>query len=124
MALQAEEYGANDKIFVMAEDGVVELVNVATGEVLTKQDVHKGDIFMAVQTKEVALKNWVELAVERSKISGMPVVFWLDKNRPHDAEVLKKIRKYLADLDLSTSWDGNRPTITAQIDYRVVVKTV
>ncbi|MCG7304427.1 MULTISPECIES: NADP-dependent isocitrate dehydrogenase [Micrococcaceae] len=98
MAQKAEEYGSHDKTFQLEEDGTVEVVNSA-GDVLISHEVEAGDIWRACQTKDLPIRNWVELAVERSRQSGMPVVFWLDENRAHDANLIEKVNTYLKDLD-------------------------
>jgi isocitrate dehydrogenase len=98
MAQKAEEYGSHDKTFEAAATGVVWVVT-EDGKVLLEQDVEPGDIFRACQTKDAPIKDWVQLAVRRARASGMPAVFWLDETRAHDAEVLKKVRTYLADED-------------------------
>ena len=98
MAQKAEEYGSHDKTFQLEEDGTVEVVNSA-GEVLISHEVEAGDIWRACQTKDLPIRNWVELAVERSRQSGMPAVFWLDENRAHDANLIEKVNTYLKDLD-------------------------
>ena len=98
MAQKAEEYGSHDKTFQLEEDGTVEVVNSA-GEVLISHEIEAGDIWRACQTKDLPIRNWVELAVERSRQSGMPAVFWLDENRAHDANLIKKVNTYLKDLD-------------------------
>jgi len=98
MAKKAEEYGSHDKTFIAPADGVIRIVNAA-GETLLEQKVETGDIFRACQAKDVAIKDWVKLAVNRSRASGEPVVFWLDENRGHDAEIIKKVKKYLPEFD-------------------------
>lgn len=98
MAQKAEEYGSHDKTFQLEEDGTVEVVNSA-GDVLISHEVEAGDIWRACQTKDLPIRNWVELAVERSRQSGMPAVFWLDENRAHDANLIEKVNTYLKDLD-------------------------
>lgn len=98
MAQKAEEYGSHDKTFQLEEDGTVEVVNSA-GDVLISHEVEAGDIWRACQTKDLPIRNWVELAVERSRQSGMPAVFWLDENRAHDANLIEKVNTYLQDLD-------------------------
>ena len=98
MAQKAEEYGSHDKTFQLEEDGTVEVVNSA-GDVLISHEVEAGDIWRAGQTKDLPIRNWVELAVERSRQSGMPAVFWLDENRAHDANLIEKVNTYLKDLD-------------------------
>jgi len=99
MAQQAEEYGSHDKTFEISEDGIANIVDLATGEVLLTQNVEQGDIFRMCQVKDAAIRDWVKLAVTRSRQSGMPVVFWLDPYRPHEAELIKKVDRYLMDHD-------------------------
>ena len=98
MAQAAEEYGSHDKTFEIAADGKVEVINQA-GEVLISHNVHKGDIWRATQTKDVAIRDWVKLAVTRARATGVPAVFWLDANRSHDAAVIAKANEYLKDHD-------------------------
>jgi isocitrate dehydrogenase len=98
MAKKAEEYGSHDKTFEMTEDGTMRIVN-ADGEVLTEHSVEEGDIWRACQTKDEAIRDWVKLAVTRSRQSGMPSIFWLDVERAHDMELAKKVRLYLQDYD-------------------------
>lgn len=99
MAQQAEEYGSHDKTFEIAEDGVANIVDLATGEVLLTQNVEQGDIWRMCQVKDAPIRDWVKLAVTRARNSGMPAVFWLDPYRPHEAELIKKVQKYLKDHD-------------------------
>ncbi|MDB5953878.1 NADP-dependent isocitrate dehydrogenase [Ramlibacter sp.] len=99
MAQQAEEYGSHDKTFEIAEDGVANITDLATGEVLMTQKVEQGDIWRMCQTKDAAIRDWVKLAVTRARNSGMTTVFWLDSYRPHEAEMRKKVAKYLKDHD-------------------------
>ncbi|MDF1630628.1 MAG: NADP-dependent isocitrate dehydrogenase [Alcanivoracaceae bacterium] len=98
MAQQAEEYGSHDKTFELPEDGVAQVVNQA-GEVLFSQNVEKGDIWRMCQTKDAPIRDWVRLAVQRARLSGMPAVFWLDSERAHDAQMIKKVERYLKDHD-------------------------
>ncbi|MDO4910007.1 MAG: NADP-dependent isocitrate dehydrogenase [Corynebacterium sp.] len=98
MAQKAEEYGSHDKTFVV-EDGRVEVRNSA-GEVLLSHEVHQGDIWRACQTKDAPIHNWVKLAVERSRISGMPAVFWLDPERAHDRNIRTLVERYLEQEDI------------------------
>lgn len=98
MAQKAEEYGSHDKTFEIEADGKVELID-EQGNVLTSHNVEEGDIWRACQAKDAPIKDWVQLAVKRSRLSGMPAVFWLDEKRAHDAQVLKKVHQYLAQLD-------------------------
>ena len=99
MAQKAEEYGSHDKTFEIAGPGTVRVVDTATGATLLSHDVDAGDIWRACQTKDAPIRNWVELAVSRARATGSPAVFWLDETRGHDAEVLKKVRAQLAELD-------------------------
>lgn len=106
MAKKAEEYGSHDKTFEAEAAGTIR-VNDDSGKVLLEQTVQKGDIFRMCQTKDVAIQDWVKLAVRRSRATGDPAVFWLDANRAHDREIIKKIEKYLPehdtrDLDIHT----------------------
>ncbi len=99
MAQQAEEYGSHDKTFEIPEDGVANIVDVDTGEVLLTQNVEEGDIWRMPVVKDAPIRDWVKLAVTRARESGMPVVFWLDQERPHENELRKKVNTYLADHD-------------------------
>ncbi len=98
MAQKAEEYGSHDKTFEIAADGRVEVRNSA-GEALMAHDVHAGDIFRACQAKDAPIRDWVQLAVRRSRLSGMPAVFWLDEARAHDRNLIEKVTTYLAEED-------------------------
>ncbi|MBC5993715.1 NADP-dependent isocitrate dehydrogenase [Pontibacter cellulosilyticus] len=98
MAQKAEEYGSHDKTFEMAEAGTVRIVD-ANGNTLMEQQVEKGDIFRACQTKDVAIQDWVKLAVTRARITNTPAIFWLDPQRAHDSNLIKKVEKYLQDHD-------------------------
>ena len=100
MAQKAEEYGSHDKTFEAKDNGVI-TVKTLDGNVLLEQKVEKGDIFRMCQTKDIAIRDWVKLAVKRAKVSGSPAVFWLDENRGHDAEIIKKVKQYLNDHDTS-----------------------
>ena len=100
MAQKAEEYGSHDKTFTMSGAGVVRVVN-DNGETLLEQDVAQGDIFRMCQVKDAPIQDWVKLAVTRAKATGTPTVFWLDENRGHDAQMIKKVNTYLADHDTS-----------------------
>ena len=99
MAQKAEEYGSHDKTFEIAEDGVANIVDVDTGEVLMTQNVEAGDIWRMPIVKDAPIQDWVKLAVNRARESGMPVVFWLDTERPHEAELRTKVKTYLEDHD-------------------------
>jgi len=95
MAQQAEEYGSHDKTFEIPEDGVANITDLATGEILLSENVEQGDIWRMCQTKDAAIRDWVKLAVTRARNSGMPVVFWLDAYRPHEAQLITKVKMYL-----------------------------
>jgi isocitrate dehydrogenase len=99
MAQQAEEYGSHDKTFEISEDGVANITDLATGEVLLSQNVEQGDLWRMCQCKDAAIRDWVKLAVTRARNSGMPAVFWLDPYRPHENELIKKVKTYLKDHD-------------------------
>ncbi len=99
MAQQAEEYGSHDKTFEIAEAGVANVVDIATGEVLLSQNVEEGDIWRMCQVKDAAIRDWVKLAVNRARNSGMTAVFWLDPYRPHENELIKKVNAYLKEHD-------------------------
>ncbi|GAB3371078.1 NADP-dependent isocitrate dehydrogenase [Massilia agri] len=101
MAQQAEEYGSHDKTFEISEDGVANITDLATGEVLMSQNVEQGDIWRMCQVKDAPIRDWVKLAVTRARNSGMPAVFWLDPYRPHENELIKKVKTYLKDHDTS-----------------------
>jgi isocitrate dehydrogenase len=96
MAKKAEEYGSHDKTFEIQEAGVVTVVS-EDGEILLKHNVEVGDIWRMCQVKDAPIKDWVKLGVNRAKATGVPAVFWLDKNRSHDAEIIKKVNLYLQD---------------------------
>jgi isocitrate dehydrogenase len=98
MAQKAEEYGSHDKTFQMSADGVVKVIDAA-GNVLMEQNVEAGDIFRMCQAKDLPIQDWVKLAVNRSRLSNTPAIFWLDENRAHDAQMIKKVNTYLADHD-------------------------
>jgi isocitrate dehydrogenase len=100
MAKKAEEYGSHDKTFEMDEAGLIRIVT-ADGEVLTEHEVAIGDIWRACQTKDVAVRDWVKLAVTRSRRSDTPAVFWLDPERAHDQQLAKKVEHYLQEHDTS-----------------------
>ncbi len=98
MAMKAEEYGSHDKTYEIQEDGTMRVVD-ANGNVLMQHDVEKGDIWRACQTKDAAIRDWVKLAVTRSRQSETPAVFWLDQERAHDLELTKKVKEYLKEHD-------------------------
>ena len=99
MAKKAEEYGSHDKTFEIERAGFVRVVDVERGEVLMSHEVEPGDIWRACQVKDEAVRDWVKLAVSRAKATGAPAVFWLDEKRPHDAELIKKVRRELSGHD-------------------------
>ncbi|WP_299819787.1 NADP-dependent isocitrate dehydrogenase [uncultured Pontibacter sp.] len=98
MAQKAEEYGSHDKTFQMEAAGTVRIVD-ANGNTLMEQKVEEGDIFRACQTKDLPIQDWVKLAVTRARITNTPAIFWLDPQRAHDANLIKKVEKYLQDHD-------------------------
>ena len=98
MAQKAEEYGSHDKTFKIPADGTVQVVNSA-GDVLIEHDVEAGDIWRATQTKDAPIQDWVKLAVNRARLSGMKTIFWLDEERAHDRNLIELVNKYLADHD-------------------------
>jgi len=112
MAKKAEEYGSHDKTFEMSGAGVVRVIDKNSGSTLIEQPVQTGDIFRACQTKDVAIKDWVKLAVSRSRATGSPAIFWLDENRAHDVSLIGKINKYLPENDT----DGLEIKILAPVD--------
>lgn len=99
MAQKAEEYGSHDKTFEITEAGEACIVDIESGEVLLSQQVDAGDIWRMCQVKDAAIQDWVKLAVTRARNSGMTAVFWLDRYRPHEAEMIKKVELYLQDHD-------------------------
>ena len=107
MAKKAEEYGSHDKTFEIESDGKVQVVD-SSGNVLIEHTVEAGDIWRMCQTKDAPVKDWVRLAVTRARASQTPAVFWLDKNRAHDAELIKKVNQYLPEHD------------TAGLDIRIL----
>ncbi len=100
MAQKAEEYGSHDKTFEASGEGTIRVVDEA-GAILLEQDVETGDIFRMCQAKDIPIRDWVKLAVKRAKASGSPAIFWLDENRGHDAEIIKKVNQYLPEHDTS-----------------------
>ena len=98
MAQKAEEYGSHDKTFQAKGTGIIQAVDT-NGNVLLSQSVEEGDIFRMCQVKDAPIKDWVKLAVNRGKATGWPVVFWLDENRAHDAELIKKVNAYLPEFN-------------------------
>jgi isocitrate dehydrogenase len=108
MAQEAEEYGSHDKTFIAAGPGIIRVVSEATGKTLLEQKVEGGDVFRSCRTTDAAIRDWVKLAVRRARATGAPAIFWLDKNRAHDKEVIKKVELYLNDYD------------TAGLDIRIM----
>ena len=100
MAQQAEEYGSHDKTFEITEAGTARIV-ADDGAVLLEQQVEEGDIWRMCQVKDAPIRDWVKLAVNRARLSNTPAVFWLDEYRPHEAELIKKVKTYLKDYDLN-----------------------
>jgi isocitrate dehydrogenase len=98
MAQKAEEYGSHDKTFKIPANGTVRVVD-ESGAVLIQHDVEEGDIWRGCQAKDLPIQDWVKLAVRRARATGAPAIFWLDKNRAHDAQMIIKVNKYLKDLD-------------------------
>jgi isocitrate dehydrogenase len=98
MAQQAEEYGSHDKTFKAPGNGTIRVVD-SSGTTLMEQLVEENDIFRMCQTKDAAIEDWVKLGVNRARITGSPAIFWLDPNRAHDAELIKKVDKYLPTHD-------------------------
>ena len=100
MAQKAEEYGSHDKTFEIESNGKVDVID-ADGNILISHDVEAGDIWRMCQTKDAPIQDWVKLAVTRARASETPAVFWLDENRAHDAQIIKKVNTYLKDHDTS-----------------------
>jgi isocitrate dehydrogenase len=98
MAQKAEEYGSHDKTFEAQANGTIRVVDAA-GTVLLEQQVEKGDIFRMCQTKDAPIQDWIRLGVTRARITGAPAIFWLDKNRAHDAQLITKVNQYLPNHD-------------------------
>ena len=101
MAQQAEEYGSHDKTFIAPNAGTIRVVDESSGATLLEQAVEEGDIFRSCQAKDIPIRDWVKLAIRRARATGAPAVFWLDKNRGHDAQVIAKVETYLKDNDTS-----------------------
>ena len=111
MAQKAEEYGSHDKTFEIPEVGFARIVDNDSGEVLLSQNVEAGDIWRMPIVKDAPIRDWVKLAVTRARLSGMPAVFWLDDERPHENELRKKVKTYLKDHDT----EGLEITILPQV---------
>jgi isocitrate dehydrogenase len=99
MAQKAEEYGSHDKTFEISKDGKVQVLN-SSGKVIIEHNVDKGDIWRMCQVKDLPIQDWVKLAVNRARATGNPTIFWLDENRAHDVELIKKVNKYLPEHDI------------------------
>ena len=99
MAQKAEEYGSHDKTFEIEKPGKVEIIDIQSGIVLIQHEVNTGDIWRMCQVKDEPVKDWVKLAVTRARAAQTPAIFWLDENRAHDAELIKKVKAYLPELD-------------------------
>ncbi len=99
MAQKAEEYGSHDKTFEIQHNGKVSVINANTNQVLIEHEVEKGDIWRMCQVKDAPIQDWVKLAVTRARATNIPAIFWLDENRAHDAQLIKKVNTYLADHD-------------------------
>jgi len=110
MAQKAEEYGSHDKTFILEEAGEVQVL--LGDKVIMSHSVQVGDIWRMCQTKDEAIKDWVKLAVERARATGNPAVFWLDENRAHDANLIKKVNEYLGEHDTA----GLEITINAPVE--------
>jgi isocitrate dehydrogenase len=108
MAQKAEEYGSHDKTFLASGKGVIRMVDESSGAVLLSQDVDAGDIFRSCQTRDIAIRDWVKLAVRRARATGATAVFWLDEKRAHDAQLIAKVKTYLGEHD------------TAGLDLRIL----
>ncbi|MFD0797713.1 NADP-dependent isocitrate dehydrogenase [Maribacter chungangensis] len=108
MAQKAEEYGSHDKTFEIQEDGIVRVEDITTGKTLLEHRVERGDIWRMCQVKDAPVQDWVKLAVSRAKATQHPTIFWLDANRAHDAEIIKKVHTYLPQHD------------TAGLDIRIL----
>ena len=99
MAQKAEEYGSHDKTFEIQHNGKVSVIDVNTNQVLIEHEVEEGDIWRMCQVKDAPIQDWVKLAVTRARATNIPAIFWLDENRAHDAQLIKKVNTYLADHD-------------------------
>ena len=101
MAQKAEEYGSHDKTFEIKSNGIVSVVDIDSGETLIEHDVEEGDIWRMCQVKDAPIQDWIKLAVSRARASELPTIFWLDEERAHDAELIKKVNTYLPQQDTS-----------------------
>jgi isocitrate dehydrogenase len=122
MAQAAEEYGSHDKTFQASAAGTIQVTD-SEGNLLMEQAVETGDIFRMCQTKDLPIQDWVKLAVNRAKATGVPAIFWLDKNRAHDANLIAKVEKYLGDHD-TTGLDIQimKPADATQFSLERIVK--
>jgi len=111
MAKKAEEYGSHDKTFQISADGTISVVTDA-GDVLLQHEVEEGDIWRMCQTKDASIRDWVKLAVNRARASGVPAIFWLDEKRGHDSQLIAKVNTYLRDHDT----DGLDISILAPVE--------
>jgi len=111
MAQSAEEYGSHDKTFIASGAGVIRIVNEANGATLLEQKVEEGDIYRSCRTTDISVRDWVKLAVRRARATGAVAVFWLDKDRAHDAQVIEKVELYIKEHD------------TAGLDIRIMKPT-
>lgn len=101
MAQKAEEYGSHDKTFVASGAGIIQVVDVSSGETILEQTVAEGDVFRMCQTRDAPIRDWVALAVRRARDTGSPTLFWLDRDRGHDAQIIRKVDTYLREHDIS-----------------------
>jgi len=101
MAQKAEEYGSHDKTFEIESDGKVSVIDINSGKTLIEHSVEKGDIWRMCQVKDAPIQDWIKLAVSRARASKLPAIFWLDEERAHDAELIKKVNAYLPNHDTS-----------------------
>ncbi|TFG77597.1 MAG: NADP-dependent isocitrate dehydrogenase [Flavobacteriales bacterium] len=99
MAQKAEEYGSHDKTFEIKKNGTIKVIDLNTGEILIAHEVETGDIWRMCQVKDAPIQDWIKLAVARARATNDPTIFWLDENRAHDRELIKKVNQYLPDLD-------------------------
>lgn len=99
MAQKAEEYGSHDKTFQIEEEGTVQVIDSVNGKILLTHDAKQGDIWRMCQVKDAPIQDWIKLAVSRAKATQTPTIFWLDKQRAHDAELIKKVNTYLEQYD-------------------------
>ncbi|MFT4791734.1 MAG: isocitrate dehydrogenase [Arcticibacterium sp.] len=100
MAQKAEEYGSHDKTFQIQSKGTVQVIDVSTNKVVLSHSVNKGDIWRMCQVKDAPIQDWIKLAVSRAKATKTPTIFWLDKERAHDVEIIKKVEKYLPQYNI------------------------